>query len=273
MMNISPASGFFKLRFLCLRPLAPTAIALKGIYWQCVAAMGVGERVRERGQNRARVRPLSLTLSPIHLPLKSSRLSDLCRGKWMGERGRIARKAQLQSAPAKTTTPNRQPGFTLIEILIVIGLSSMVITTVALTLHLLQRMTYQIRSELPHSAAMMRLALRLRADAHDAMQFSTSSNSNGGDVARFTQFDEITIVYEAQSSNVVRRVFRNEQQIRQELFRMPEGTELGWSTDKDPPTVVTLLLKRDIGRIPHATDATHVDRIDAALGITAAVDK
>ena len=86
-----------KLRFLCLRPLAPTAIALKGIYWQCIAAMGVGERARERGHNGARFRPLSLTLSPIHLPSKSSRLSDLCRGKWMGARGRIARKSTLLS--------------------------------------------------------------------------------------------------------------------------------------------------------------------------------
>ena len=41
-----PRLRFLKLHFLCLRPLAPTAIALKGIYWQCVAAMGVGERVR-----------------------------------------------------------------------------------------------------------------------------------------------------------------------------------------------------------------------------------
>ena len=94
------------LRYLCLRPLAPTAIALKGIYWQCVAAMVVGERVRERGQNRARFRPLSLTLSPIHLPSKSSRLRDLCRGKWMGARGRSARNAQHQKAPA-----NEAPGF------------------------------------------------------------------------------------------------------------------------------------------------------------------
>ena len=94
-----PEAPVLKLRFLCLRPLAPTAIALKGIYWQCVAAMGVGERVRVRGQNRARFRPLSLTLSPIHLPSQSCRLSDHCRGKWIGARGRIARTAQLQQAP------------------------------------------------------------------------------------------------------------------------------------------------------------------------------
>ena len=81
------------LGFLCLRPLAPTAIALQGIYWQCVAAMGVGERVRERGRNRARFCPLSLTLSPIHLPSQSTRLSELCRGKWIGARGRIVRNA------------------------------------------------------------------------------------------------------------------------------------------------------------------------------------
>ena len=81
------------LRYLCFRPLAPTAIAVQGNYWRRFVAMVVGERVRERGRIERGSAPLSLTLSPIHLPSELSRLTDLFRGKWMGARGRKGKLA------------------------------------------------------------------------------------------------------------------------------------------------------------------------------------
>ena len=57
---------FLMLRFLCFRPLAPTAIAVKGIYWHRFVAMVVVERVRGGGESSAVPPPLP---NPLPHPL------------------------------------------------------------------------------------------------------------------------------------------------------------------------------------------------------------
>jgi hypothetical protein len=69
--------------FAFFRPLAPTSIALKLLHLQCVAAMFVGERVRERGRTKRRSAPLPNPL-PMNLPSEIDLKIRVVRGKFMG---------------------------------------------------------------------------------------------------------------------------------------------------------------------------------------------
>ena len=68
--------------------------------------MAVGERARERGRSRERPDPLSLTLSPIHLPSEFPRINGVFwRQVYRGEGTKIARDTR-KARPVGATTGN-----------------------------------------------------------------------------------------------------------------------------------------------------------------------
>jgi prepilin-type N-terminal cleavage/methylation domain-containing protein len=167
----------------------------------------------------------------------------------------------------------KRTGYSLVELLVVLSIASVAFSAVALTLHLLQRVNHQLRNEVPQSEAMMRLTLRFRDDAHGSTQFSIEASPDGSSVGRFRQLDGVEVLYQQQTSVVVRTVLRNSQQVHQERFRCADQAELIWASAGDPPSIVTLVLKRNKGRIKDAADSIQADRMDAALGIAVGQSK
>lgn len=178
----------------------------------------------------------------------------------------------MRGARRYAVTRNRS-GYSLIEMLIVISVISIVLATVAVALHTLVNVNRQIRDELPNSAMFTRLALQVRGDAHQALQFAADVRTDGTSLARFTLRDESVALYETKPAVFVRRLMRGEQQVHQEVFRIGRETSYRWSTRDEPRTIVTLSVRRRSGKFADAAGGEFTETIDAALGLDADVKR
>jgi prepilin-type N-terminal cleavage/methylation domain-containing protein len=176
----------------------------------------------------------------------------------------------METIQAHNRASSRRGGFTLVEMLIVIGLMSTVFAAVALTLHSLLRVNNHIREELPNSASLLRLSLQVRNDAHSATSFATETAPAGGQLARFQLGSDAFVTYQATNGGIVRRASRGQQQVHQELFRLNGKSNAEWTRD-DSTHLVTLQLKTHTGRIPQAIDSTLIHTIQAALSLNPSI--
>src|SRR5688572_21403513 len=110
-------------------------------------------------------------------------------------------------------------GFTLVEMITAISLSSFVLVSVAVAISSLHRLNRKLRDELPIAANVTRLGLQFRSDVHGAKQ-GVITNDPAPPVLRLTLFDDRTIEYSSAQDRIYRIVRNGGQTERREEFKL-----------------------------------------------------
>jgi len=132
----------------------------------------------------------------------------------------------------------RKAGFTLVEMLLVISLSSIVLCTVGVIffgLHSAQRALGEHQTSIDNIA---RLAEQFRDDVHSAASAqitpaaeSAANNESPHDILKLSQADNKTIDYEFEGNDVTRVVRTGDQVMGRESYALPERSQVQWQLD------------------------------------------
>jgi prepilin-type N-terminal cleavage/methylation domain-containing protein len=167
---------------------------------------------------------------------------------------------------------NQRRGYTLVELLVVISIVTVALTSVAVALHSLFQVDKQLRQELADAATLTRLAARLRSDAHGAEKAELMAGQTGTGGAAFTAQDGRRIEYREESRRLVRTARRGDNVEHRDVFALPDHASAAWKIGKEgATTLVSLAITQQRGRIETAADARRMVSIEAAVGIEAAL--
>jgi hypothetical protein len=137
---------------------------------------------------------------------------------------------------------------------------------VAVALHTLSRVDRQLRADAPGAEALTRLSLRLREDAHGAGQWMVEQSGEGKCRLRLTAADQSVVEYEPQSERILRIHRRGDQQLHQEIYRVPGAGEFQWELRSEPGDLISLYIAQRRGNIAGALDSTRWIKLTAAVG-------
>jgi prepilin-type N-terminal cleavage/methylation domain-containing protein len=134
-------------------------------------------------------------------------------------------------------TARGQAGFTLVEVMLVISLSSIVLCTVGVVFHGLRSAQRALGEHQTAIDNIARLAEQFRTDVHSAASVETTpaaesgDNESPNDMLKLAQPGEKVIEYAA-DGNCVTRVVRSGDQITQrESYALPERSQVRWQLD------------------------------------------
>jgi type II secretory pathway component PulJ len=167
----------------------------------------------------------------------------------------------VKSPPGKSP-----PGFTLIEMITVISLSSFVLVSVAMAISSLHRLNRKLRDDLPAAANVTRLGLQFRSDVHASQQIEIVSKDPASPLLRFTLGNNRTIEYSSDQNRISRIVQNGGQTERREEFVLPPQSEFRFSIDSES-SLATISVQRHTGQVPDGADDLHVTTITAAIGL------
>jgi prepilin-type N-terminal cleavage/methylation domain-containing protein len=139
---------------------------------------------------------------------------------------------------AKPRRHRRQrAGWTLLELSIVVTISSIVFMLAAVTLAALFRVKVQMAGDTEQDVSIARLASRLRTDAHDAVSAEVEND------CELKLADGRTIRYAASPSGVVREVARSGEIEHRDAFRLPRRAKVAFSShDEERGQLVELAI-------------------------------
>lgn len=137
----------------------------------------------------------------------------------------------------------RRAGFTLIEMLVVIAVSTLILITVTTTFHALSRTSQRLRTDVAQGPAWARFASQLRRDCHRATGATLESPAVGTDkvagnqpripVLRLVLGDQL-IAYQFETNRMLRlesTATTPTTVSRREVFELPGASELEWVVD------------------------------------------
>ena len=137
-------------------------------------------------------------------------------------------------------TANRS-GKSLLELSLVIGLLSVVLTLATRTITFLMRADAAGRTALVSSTNFARLADRFRRDAHAAIKAELlADDNNGPQRLRLTQADGRVVEYHPQTGRVQVIVLRGKQRLSREVYRLNGGVTR-FEITGDKQTLVSLV--------------------------------
>jgi Tfp pilus assembly protein FimT len=116
-------------------------------------------------------------------------------------------------------------GKSLIEMVIIIGIMSIVLSMAATTLVALFRVERQIRSSESHRQTLDRLSGRLRADAHSAVAVKTD------DGCQFSLPSGQTIEYAVALPEITREVRRDAEVLHRDAFRLAPRSQAAFAVE------------------------------------------
>jgi prepilin-type N-terminal cleavage/methylation domain-containing protein len=134
-------------------------------------------------------------------------------------------------------TARGQTGFTLVEVMLVISLSSIVLCTVGVVFHGLRSAQRALGEHQTAIDNIVRLAEQFRADVHSAAsaQITPVAESGDGesshDVLKLSQPNEKDIEYAADANRVTRVVRSGDQITQRESYALPERSQVRWELD------------------------------------------
>jgi len=162
-------------------------------------------------------------------------------------------------------TRNRR-GTTLIELLVVISVCSVVMGASGVLLHSMYRADKESRLAIETGAAIARLSLQFRRDAHAASEAELLSEANGkGAGMVFRASFQPTIEYRQQGRAIVRTAKQADKVVHMDSFGLPAGTEFFWRLEDGSPSVAAVQIS-GAARRGVKLDATPPQRIEAAVG-------
>jgi prepilin-type N-terminal cleavage/methylation domain-containing protein len=167
---------------------------------------------------------------------------------------------------ASQVRPKLRQGFTLIELVTVVGMVSLVMTSLAVAISSLHRVNRKLRDEYPAAAAVAKLCSQLRLDVHGARQAELVTDA-GRPLLRLTRPDQRIVEYGMKQDRASRIVRLEDQIERQEYFLLARGSELEWTLDSDSSPFVTLRIRCHAGRAPGASDDVRTRVVVAAVGL------
>jgi prepilin-type N-terminal cleavage/methylation domain-containing protein len=164
----------------------------------------------------------------------------------------------------------KRRGYSLVEMLVVITIASLVLTTVAVALHSLFRVDRDLRQELVQSMALSRISLALRMDAHEAISTTIEPVGEEPREIVFAHAEGRSVSYTLDEARIVRRLQQGGQVKHREVYAFPEDTVLTLRMEElESKQVVILEIVHQVGEIEDATDSLRKRRIEAVVALDA----
>jgi type II secretory pathway pseudopilin PulG len=159
-------------------------------------------------------------------------------------------------------------GTTLVELLVVIALSSFVLVTSAVVLQTMYQVDSQIRDDVALYASLSRLSIRLREDVHAANgpHLASAANTQDAKLVLSTSDTQVT-TYEILPGEITRTVQDEDQVIHRDSFRLGEDHPASWNVhDRDDVKLISVIIVAAPGVGADVVTNGSVT-IDAALGL------
>jgi len=159
---------------------------------------------------------------------------------------------------------NRRRGFTLIEMIVALGISSMLAGIAVLMLHALLKSHNAGREHLEYCRTINRLAEQFRGDVHAAQKTSPEVNEGVFDLLPDSA-DGAKIRYQCLQDRIDRSELKDDKVVRQESYMLPPDVEpsIKIQTHQDASIACILISpKQQTPKLKHPTPV----RIEAVLG-------
>ena len=162
---------------------------------------------------------------------------------------------------------HRHLGYSLIEVLVAVGIVSMVMTAAAVALQTMYRVDRQMKDNMAYEQVSPRMSLQLRSDVHSANDVTMLEGPNETDgLSLLLATTGETIEYRSEVGRIVRTRRREEKVLGREVYYLGKTATFRWTKTSLPSPQVELEIVRVMGKIDSA-DARQVDRVVAAIGI------
>lgn len=160
-------------------------------------------------------------------------------------------------------------GTTLVELLVVISVCSVVMCASGVLLHSIYRADKESRLAIESEAAVARLSLQFRRDAHAATSAELLTEAKGTAAGMvFRGPSQLTVEYRQRGRAIVRTAKQVDKVVHMDSFTLPAGTELVWKLEAGQPSVAAIQFARAPRRGVNLP-AVAQQRIEAVVGIVA----
>jgi prepilin-type N-terminal cleavage/methylation domain-containing protein len=132
-------------------------------------------------------------------------------------------------------------GHSLIEVMVVIALLGVLLSATGVCLHGLYRVDQQARQAVGHAAAVDRLLLQFRADAHTAVEVNVlQARGERPPGIVFTERDGRKVEYGQQGRYLVRTVTHGDAVVHRDGYRLQPGTVTKWRVEGQTPVIASI---------------------------------
>ena len=167
---------------------------------------------------------------------------------------------------------NRQSrGYTLVEMLVVIGLAGATLGLVAVSLQAVFRVGSRQRDAQAQAAMLLRVDLQFRADVHQAVSVTPAPANSAGPLDRLTLHhqDESQTQYSIEQVHVHRAVYRQGRQVHRDRFALGGNERAYFQLDTGPNGIQLACLVIE----QHDTTVPRTDKLVGASQIRAVLPK
>ncbi|MFV1968437.1 MAG: type II secretion system protein J [Pirellulaceae bacterium] len=172
------------------------------------------------------------------------------------------------TAPRLRNRVRARPGYTLVEMMVVMSIVSLLLSSVGVALHSLFRVDQHLRQGVVQAMLLTRVSLTLRGDAHEADSATTDGPSRV--VLAYADDRTVAYAYDAEKARLVRLVRQGDKIQHREVYRLPKDAAVSWRTEKvEAKTLVILEVVHQVGAIEGARDGERVHRIEAVVALDA----
>ena len=164
--------------------------------------------------------------------------------------------------------PKCRRGITLIETMVAIAVSGVLLSLVGVCLHGLHRAEQRTQQWTTRRAAVGRLSLQLRADAHAAVRAVRNESPPSADASlTLTTASGREIEYRCRNQHIDREVREDGKIIHRDAYRLP-GACVTWQVDNDGPrplivAVIAALPEPGVNGVAPLAE----ERLEAVVGL------
>jgi type II secretory pathway pseudopilin PulG len=177
------------------------------------------------------------------------------------DRSALARGTSLGAVRCDTVSrPGHRSAKTLLEVVVMISILSVVVGLSATTLATLYRVRRQTQLDSEQRAALHRLAMHFRADAHDALSARVT------DHCEFMLPDGRTIHYAFASPNVTRQLRKDDTVLHHDTFRLSRTANATFEQPENEKNLIQVTIRPIESRLP-PRDTPRSATIDAVIGL------
>jgi type II secretory pathway component PulJ len=152
--------------------------------------------------------------------------------------------------------------------LVVISITSLVLTSVAVALHSLFGVERHLRRDLATETVQARLDVLLRDDAHRASAVEAVTRDGETVGLIFMLPNEHRVEYRTEAGRILRVAQTGDKVLHRELFRLGDETFVEWTIEREQALAIACVtLSRTPGRIEAAKNASRTDRLEAVVGL------
>lgn len=161
----------------------------------------------------------------------------------------------------------RARGISLIELLAVVAITGILISSIGICLHGLYRADRRTRDAISGRSAISRAGILFREDAHASTSVRLRDQSAGVPLALvFIQPEGRSIEYHFGDQRITRTVRQADNVAHRDAFRLPDGGRVEWLIDESPTAIASAVIVHPPE--PGVADSdVWPEQIDAAIGL------